>query len=255
MRNLGIVVIFVFGAVGLVNSQDYDTPMWSLDQVETQVGPIALYPDPLLGNVLDACTHPGAIVQASDYLQQPSRGAPNPTWPPSIVQLLKYPSVLSMLDGQLSWATRVGNTFQTQPKTVNDAVNSIRQQAQAAGNLGTNQYQTVSNTNGVFGIQPVNAADCYVPFYDPSELYYPGYAYAWRRGFANGYYWQGHPMPYHPYAHPYHPNYSPAYNPVYNYGGYHPYVHQQNNYSGMGLDRGLEGGFSGFGGFRGGGRR
>jgi len=263
MRNAGIVLLFVLASVGLVRSQDgcgcndYDTPMWSLGQVETQVAPIALYPDPLLANVLDASTHTSAIVEASDYLNQPkaTRGAPNPNWPASITALLPYPSVISMLDGQLSWATRLGNTFQAQPKTVHDAVNSIRQQAQAAGNLASNQYQNVTSDGGVFGITPVNAADCWVPYYDPGEIYYPGYAYAWRRGFVQGYYWQGRPMPYHPYAHPYHPAYNAAYSSAYTWGGYHPTYHQPPvNYGGMGLDRGFEGGFGGFrGGF--GGRR
>jgi len=258
MRYQGIVLIFVLVSFGLVRGQDgcddYDTPMWSLEQVENMVKPIALYPDPLLAAVLDACTHAGAIVTASDYLNQPesTRGAPDPKWPASITLLVKYPSVIAMLDGQLAWATRLGNTFQSQPKTVHDAVNSVRQQAQTAGNLESNQYQNVTNDGGIFGIAAENPDQYWVPYYDPAEIYYPGYAYAWRRGFVQGYYWQGRPMPYHPYAHPYHPAYNAAYSSAYNWGGCHPTYHQQTiNYGGMGLDRGFEGG----GGFRGGFRR
>lgn len=258
MRTPGLILICVLLAVGFVSSQDDGPPMWSLDQVENQVQPVALYPDALLANVLDACTHPNAIVQAADYLQQPkgSRGQPPASLPASIQALLNYPSVVHMLDAQLAWATRLGNTFRTQPKTVHDAVNSIRRKAQAAGNLTSNQYENISDDNGNYGITAVNPNDYWVPVYDPAEIYYPGYAYAWRRGFVQGYYWQGHPAPYHPYAHPYHPMYNPAYHPSYNYGGYHPAYHQQANYGGFGMDRGFEGGFGGFGGgFRGGFRR
>jgi hypothetical protein len=257
MRNAGIVLIFVLSTVSFVRSQDDSGPaMWSLGQVENMVTPIALYPDALLNNVLDACTHPDGIVKVSDYIQQPesSRGPLPASLPASLQALVSYPMVVHMLDAQLSWATRLGNTVQTQPKTVHDAINSVRQKAQAAGNLQSNQYQNVTDNAGIFGISAVNPADDWVPAYDPAEIYYPGYAYAWRRGFVQGYMWQGHPMPYHPYAHPYHPLYNPAYHPDYNYGGYHPIYHQQSyGYGGMGMERGFEGGFGG--GFRGGFRR
>ncbi|HEX5138168.1 MAG TPA: DUF3300 domain-containing protein [Planctomycetota bacterium] len=254
MRTAGTALIFVLLTVGFVNSQeDGGQAMWSLGQVENQVAPIALYPDPLVANVLDACTNPGAIVQASDYINQPqaSRGSPPASLPASVQALVNYPSVLHMLDAQLSWATRLGQTFQAQPKTVHDAINSIRQQAQTAGNLVSNQYQSVVVSNGVYGISAVNPNDYWVPYYDPAEIYDPGYAYAWRRGFVQGYCWQGHATPYHPYAHPYHPAYTPAYHPAYNYGGYHPSYHQSYDsraFEGGGFERGFGGGFRG--GFR-----
>ena len=40
------------------------------EELETLVGPIALYPDDLLGIVLPASTYPLQIVQAARYLEQ-----------------------------------------------------------------------------------------------------------------------------------------------------------------------------------------
>jgi len=259
MRNVAIVFLFVFTAVWLVQSQGSSGgAMWSLGQVENMVQPIALYPDPLLNLTLQACTQPSQIVAAADYLQQPegTRGSPDASWSPAITGLLKYPTVLHMLDAQLSWAVRLGSTYQSQAKTVHDAINAIRQKAQQAGTLASGQYQTVTDDGGFIGIQPCDPGQYWVPYYDPAAMYNPGYVYGWRHGFVAGYAWRGHVEPYHPYAHPYHPAYSPAYRPEYNAGGYPGEFNRapvENHFHFYG-DRGVEGGGMerGLGGFAGG---
>jgi hypothetical protein len=39
------------------------------EQLDTLIAPIALYPDPLVGQVLVACTYPLELVEAQQWLQ------------------------------------------------------------------------------------------------------------------------------------------------------------------------------------------
>ncbi|HML17330.1 MAG TPA: DUF3300 domain-containing protein, partial [Bryobacteraceae bacterium] len=45
-------------------------PMLTADQLDNLVAPIALYPDPLLGQILAASTYPLEIVEAQQWLEQ-----------------------------------------------------------------------------------------------------------------------------------------------------------------------------------------
>src|SRR6202521_3776290 len=60
-----------------VASQAVPPQLLGPDQLDNLVAPIALYPDPLLSQVLAACTYPLEIVQASQWL----RGNPNLSGP------------------------------------------------------------------------------------------------------------------------------------------------------------------------------
>lgn len=43
---------------------------WTADQLDQMVGPVALYPDPLIGLILPAATVPSQIVMADRYISQ-----------------------------------------------------------------------------------------------------------------------------------------------------------------------------------------
>lgn len=157
-------------------------------QLEKLVAPVALYSDALLKEVLDACKHPSAVVGAGDFLHaQQGTVKPDPNWPASITALLHYPNVLMNMDGNLGWATRLGNAWKMQKGDVQDAVNYVRQQAEKAGNLKSNDNQTVSDNDGTYAISSPNASVLYVPQYDPAYLYVPG-------AFYGGYGYTGAPM-------------------------------------------------------------
>ncbi len=83
----------------------------SLEQLDTLVAPIALYPDALVGIVLPASTYPLQVVQAARFLE--ARAAddslkPDPEWDDSVVALLNYPEVLELMDDDLDWTRRLG---------------------------------------------------------------------------------------------------------------------------------------------------
>ena len=99
-----------------------------VNNLDSIVSPVALYPDTILPYVLAASTHPLEIVEASQFLQQ-NRNAPQPQWDPSIQALAGYPDLIKRLGSNISWTTNLGNAYLTRPKDVMDTVQRLRVQS------------------------------------------------------------------------------------------------------------------------------
>ena len=88
-------------------------------QLDNLVAPIALYPDPLLSQVLAASTYPVELVEAQQWSlanqnlsgQQLMDAARQQNWDPSVQALVAMPNVLSMLTQDIRWTTDLGNAF------------------------------------------------------------------------------------------------------------------------------------------------
>jgi hypothetical protein len=113
-------------------------PPISSNGLEILVSPIALYPDVILRDVFMACSHPLDVVQANRWVHQYRdaygslpRAGYNQDWDPSVRALTAYPDLLQRLSGDLSWMTKVGSAFATQPADVMGAVERLRLQATA----------------------------------------------------------------------------------------------------------------------------
>jgi hypothetical protein len=176
----------------------------SAQQLETLVGRIALYPDDLVAVVLPASTQPVQVVEAHRLLEQRKsnpQAQPPRTWAPSVFALLNYPEVLALMNADLTWTEQLGTSVINQQAAVMDAVQSFRKKALDAGNLKSNDKQTVTAANQVVVIQPASPEVVYVPSYNPTTVVYesPGYPYP--------YYWSA-PYPY--YYSPYAPYYTGA---------------------------------------------
>jgi hypothetical protein len=155
------------------------------EQLNDLVAPIALYPDPLLGQILVAATYPLEIVEASQWLQANGglRGpalmdaAKQQPWDPSIQTLVATPEVLMRLAQNIRWTTDLGNAFLAQQADVMNAVQTMRARAQHRGQLYSTPQETVStqDTAGqqAIGIQPADPQELYVPEYNPAYVYGP----------------------------------------------------------------------------------
>jgi hypothetical protein len=182
-------------------------PLGSVELAEL-VGPVALYPDDLLAIVLPASTYPLEIVQAARFLddyEQDSTLKPNEEWDESVTALLNYPEVLRMMNDDIDWTWKLGDAVVDQQADVIAAVETFRDRAYAAGNLKSDQYQTVREDEGIIEIVPVNDEIIYVPYYEPERVLvsqvtpvyyyyprpYPVYYYPYPAGFSfyNGYFW------------------------------------------------------------------
>jgi hypothetical protein len=158
-------------------------------QLEQLLAPIALYPDALLAQILMAATYPLEVVQAHRWRQDPSHASlagddlaaqlePQP-WDPSVKSLVPFPQILQMMDRHLEWTQALGDAFLAQEAQVMEAVQRLRQRAQAAGTLASTPEQLVVTQDQTISIAPASPQTVYVPVYHPDLAYgtwpYPAY--------------------------------------------------------------------------------
>ncbi len=185
-----------------------DIPLLSSVDLEELVGPIALYPDDLLAIVLPASAYPLQIVEAARFLEalenDPSL-KPDSEWDDSVVALLNYPEVVELLNEDIDWTWRLGEAVVAQQADVVSAIEKFRDRAYAAGNLRSDEYQSVTRDEGIIEITPVEDDVIYVPYYEPERVvvyqprpvyyYYPRaypvyyYPYSYGHAFDRGYFW------------------------------------------------------------------
>ena len=176
-------------------AEDIFTP----EQLEQLVAPIALYPDALLMQILMASTYPLEIVEADRWLsKQPElkgdaldQALLEKDWDPSVKSLTTLPSVLTQMSDNLDWTQDLGDAFLAQQNDLMDTVQIMRGKAYEAGNLQTTEQQQVTqNPEKIIVIQQASPEIVYVPTYSPTVVYGP----AW-----------GYPSYYYPTMYPYYP--------------------------------------------------
>jgi hypothetical protein len=184
----------------------------SEQQLLQLVAPIALYPDPLVAQILAASTNPMEIVEAARWLknnsnlkgEQLTQAIGSQSWDSSVKALAQVPSVLQNMNKNLSWTSALGDAYSHQSQDVMNAIQVLRGRAATAGTLKSTPQQKVSTqpaqaatvtTGGsqttvvqppaqTIIIEPANPQVVYVPAYNPTSVYgqpvpaYPGYSSA-----------------------------------------------------------------------------
>ncbi|MGZ4828332.1 MAG: DUF3300 domain-containing protein [Candidatus Angelobacter sp.] len=156
----------------MVQGEEYDT-YFSSDQLENLVAPIALYPDPLLAQVLMAATFPDQIDEAARTVRAYGYdyAVDSAPWDVSVKAVAHYPAVLSMMADKLDWTISLGQAYVNQSTDLMDAVQRLRRQARASGYLVTSPQQEIVETDGYVYIYPEQAQYIYVPVYDPAIVF------------------------------------------------------------------------------------
>lgn len=145
---------------------------YTQEQLDNLVAPIALYPDPLLAQVLVAATFPDQIHDAAWWIR-----ANNPNdvdyqpWDVSVKAVAHYPTVLAMLNDRLDWTTALGQAYVYQSTDVTMSVQRLRNLAYRRGNLITTPQQRVIVDRGYIQIVPSRPRVIFVPVYDPEVIY------------------------------------------------------------------------------------
>jgi uncharacterized protein DUF3300 len=155
------------------------------DQLDSLVAPIALYPDPLLAQVLAASTYPLELIQLQQWLGQHKDlkdkalvdAVQKQDWDPTVQGLAGLPDVVKRLADNIKWTTDLGNAFLAEQSDVMDAVQRMRAKAKGQGNLKASdqikvETQTVESQQ-VIVIQQANPQVVYVPSYNPVVVYGP----------------------------------------------------------------------------------
>jgi hypothetical protein len=177
----GVMLLFISGEAVRAQAPAAPSaaavPAFGTAQLEQLVGPIALYPDPLIAELLPAATLPSEIVMADRYVSQ--GGDPNQIpeqgWDASVQAMAHYGNVLKWMDDNLAWTTQLGQVFQNQQADVMNAIQQLRGQAQNLGNLPSTPQESVVTDGGDIEIDPTDPDQMYVPSYQPDQIYYqPG---------------------------------------------------------------------------------
>ncbi len=191
------------------------------EQLDSLVAPIALYPDPLLAQILAASTYPLEIVQLQQWLARNPNlkdkaladAVAKEPWDPSVQALAGLPEMVKRLANEIQWTTDLGNAFLAQQSDVMEAVQRMRKRASEKGQLKSTEQQKVETkvveTKQVIVIEQANPQVVYLPSYDPvvvwgapyypyPPIYYPGWGYyagaaaiSFGIGFAMGAFWGG----------------------------------------------------------------
>jgi hypothetical protein len=185
-------------ALPQTQTQTQNQASFSEAQIEQLVAPIALYPDPLLTQILMASTYPLEVIEAARWSrdnpalkgQALQEAMQTESWDPSVKALTAVPQTLEMMNDKLDWTQQLGDAFLAQQQDVLDAVQKLRAEARASGNLQSTPQQVVTTEPAPAGVPvssgqppivigPVNPDVYYVPVYNPSVVYgawdYPAY--------------------------------------------------------------------------------
>lgn len=185
---------------------------WTDQELDNLLAPIALYPDPILAQVLVAATYPDQVLAAQAHVRAfGDEGVDQMPWEISVKAVARYEPVLNLLADGEDWMTALGQAYATQPNEVMDAVQRLRHMANAQGNLQTTAQQEVVVEREVIRIVPAEARVIYVPTYDPAVIYHrpvyvthahPAY-WSWGVGYPIGVWltydldWWGHRVYHH----------------------------------------------------------
>lgn len=146
---------------------------YSPDQLDNLLAPIALYPDPLLAQVLLAATFADQVDEAARYVRAYGQnGVDDQDWDVSVKSVAHYPTVLYMMADKLDWTTALGQAYVYQSTDVMSSVQRLREMAQSQGNLVTTAQQQVVVEDGYIYIWPAQPEYIYLPIYDPYAVYY-----------------------------------------------------------------------------------
>jgi hypothetical protein len=182
---LVVMVVAIFAAVPAFAQAP---PSYGPGQLDDLVSRIALYPDPLVAQILAGATYPDQIPDAAKWADQHHyltgqalanaiQGDQLP-WDPSVQALLPFPSVLEMMASDMNWTTDLGNAFLAQQQDVMEAIQRERRKARDYGYLRSNAQIVVGGGGPYITILPANPGYVVVPYYDPRIVFFaprPGF--------------------------------------------------------------------------------
>jgi len=168
-----------------VSATDVANASWTAEALEELLAPIALYPDPVLSQVLIAATNPQEVLDAGNWLianeglkgKALDNGAAQAGFTPPIRALVQFPQTIDMMCMELGWTTELGQAFVADQAGVLDAVQRLRRQAVDVGNLKSSEAMKVETQvqegKEVVVLSPPKPEVVYVPQYDPQAVYAP----------------------------------------------------------------------------------
>lgn len=185
---------------------------FSSAELRQLLAPIALYPDPLLAQILSASAYPLQIVLAERWLERNKAaiakgdfsGVDAETWDPAVKALAHFPAIIKRMSDDLDWTIDLGDAEVNQPLAVAEVIQQLRAEAKKAGTLRTTSEQIVTPIyeagQTIIEVEPAEPTTIYVPTYDWGSAYgsavplifSPGVAIVawWRHGHCKWWNWR-----------------------------------------------------------------
>jgi hypothetical protein len=152
--------------------------------LDNLTGPIALYPDALIAQILEASKDPAAVAKFAGWLKTNSAlkgtalqdAAQKAGFAACYIALAPFPQVVQMMADKPDWTKQLGAAYTTSEADVYLSIQRLRAAAMALGNLKTTPQQEVVTEAGSTGdtiilVQPANPEVIYVPVYNTQVVY------------------------------------------------------------------------------------
>jgi Protein of unknown function (DUF3300) len=152
--------------------------------LDTLTGPIALYPDALVSQILEASKDVAAVQKFAGWLKTNSAlkgtalqdAAQKAGFAAPYIALAPFPQVVQMMVEKPDWTKQLGAAFTSDEQAVYQSIQRLRAAAMALGNLKTTpQQQVVTDTSStgqpIILVQPANPQVVYVPVYNTQTVY------------------------------------------------------------------------------------
>src|SRR3954463_2415981 len=141
LRLLLCALLALLGMAGIAQARTFNQ-----GELDALLAPIALYPDPVLSNVLDASQYPDEVRAAAAWIRENPqlkgdealRALGPAPWQQSVKALAAFPDVLARMDESPQWLQDLGDAYREHGPYVMDTVQQLRRRAQANGNLQSN---------------------------------------------------------------------------------------------------------------------
>jgi hypothetical protein len=152
--------------------------------LDTLTGPIALYPDALVAQILEASKDVAAVQKFAGWLKSNSAlkgtalqdAAQKAGFAAPYIALAPFPQVVQMMVEKPDWTKQLGAAFTSDEQAVYQSIQRLRAAAMALGNLKTTpQQEIVTDTSStgqtIILVQPANPQVVYVPVYNTQVVY------------------------------------------------------------------------------------
>jgi hypothetical protein len=183
-----LLILFCAALSFLPAAARAQSPQYNQPELEALLAPVALYPDPVLSQVLGASVAPGEVAEAAQWTRMNRgmsgddavRAVQDRGWQPAVAALVAYPELLESMADSPQWTFDLGNAYISQPAQVMATVQSLRQRAYASGSLQSDAEQTVQSYGQTIAVLPAVPNVYYVRYYDPLVVYGPFWRPAYR---------------------------------------------------------------------------
>lgn len=165
-------------AMPMINPPPSAPRVFSIEQLDAMLAPVALYPDAVLTPVLMAASDPLQVVMAGRWIADPAHAAlkgdalasavADEDWDPAAKALVPYPTVLRLLSDHLDWTMQLAYAMADQPDLVLDSLQRLRRQALEVNPDAISGPLAAQRAGATVAIVPANPPGIAVPASDPA---------------------------------------------------------------------------------------